>query len=149
MTEVLFYHLEHQPLEQVLPVLLQKTLERGWKAVVQTSSAERTEALSTSIWAWRDDAFIPHGTARDGNAERQPVWLTDGEDTPNGAAVRFFVDGAGIGALDALERAVYMIDGRDPQAVEAARDVWKSVKSAGHEATYWQQEQDGRWQKKA
>jgi len=149
MTEVLFYHLERQPLEQVLPVLLQRTLERGWKAVVETGSAERAEALSASLWTWRDDAFIPHGTCRDGNAELQQVWLTDGNDTPNGATVRFYVDGAKIGQIDGLDRAVYMIDGRDAEAVEAARGEWKAVKTAGHDATYWQQEQDGRWQKKA
>ena len=45
MTEVLFYHLEHQPLERVLPSLVEKTLERGWRAVVQAGSEERVEAL--------------------------------------------------------------------------------------------------------
>ncbi len=149
MTEVLFYHLERQPLEQVLPLLLQKTLERGWTAVVETGNAERVEALSTGIWTWRDEAFVPHGTAKDGNAEMQPVWLTDSDETPNGANVRFYVDGAKLGDIDGLERAIYMIDGRDAEAVEAARGEWKAVKDAGHEVTYWQQEADGRWQKKA
>ena len=45
--EVLFYHLEHQPLERVLPMLLERTMERGWRAVVQVGSAERLEALDT------------------------------------------------------------------------------------------------------
>ena len=133
----------------MLPLLLQKTLERGWKAVVETGNAERVEALSASIWSWRDEAFVPHGTEKDGNAELQPVWLTDKPETPNGATVRFHVDGAKLGDIDGLERAIYMIDGRDAEAVENARAQWKAVTAAGHEATYWQQDEQGRWQKKA
>ena len=41
MTEILFYHLERQPLEDVLPRLLERSLERGWKVVVQTTTRER------------------------------------------------------------------------------------------------------------
>ena len=43
-TEALFYHLERHPLEVVLPQLLLRTLERGWRAVVQAGSEERLEA---------------------------------------------------------------------------------------------------------
>lgn len=149
MTEVLFYHLERQPLEAVLPVLLSKTLKRGWTAVVQTETAERAEALSSSLWTWRDDAFLPHGTAKDGNAALQPVWVTDADECPNDAVVRFYVDGVRIANVDGLERAVYIFDGRNPDAVEAAREDWKSVKAGGYDATYWQQDEQGRWQKKA
>ena len=149
MTEVLFYHLERRLLEQVLPILLQKTLERGWRAVVQTSSEERTEALSNALWTWRDEAFLPHGTSRDGNAEDQPVWLTHDADTPNGATVRFYVDGARLDELEGLDRAVFMFDGRDTDAVEDARTQWKQVSAAGHDVTYWQQDEQGRWHKKA
>ena len=149
MTEVLFYHLEQRPLEQVLPILLEKTLERGWRAVVQTGSEERSEALSNTLWTWRDEGFLPHGTARDGNPELQPVWLTHDSDSPNGATVRFYVDGAALGDVSGLERAVYMFDGRDEAAVETARNEWKQIAAGDNEATYWQQDGSGRWQKKA
>ena len=149
MTEVLFYHLEQRPLEQVLPILLEKTLERGWRAVVQTGSEERSEALSNVLWTWRDEGFLPHGTTRDGNPEHQPVWLTENDESPNGATVRFYVDGAVLGDVSGLERAVYMFDGRDEQAVERARNEWKQITASDNEATYWQQDESGRWQKKA
>ncbi len=113
MTEVLFYHLEHQPLERVLPSLVEKTLERGWRAVVQAGSEERVEALDTLLWTYREDSFLPHGTKRDGNPEAQPVFLTTGEDNPNGASVRFLVDGAEAGELSGYARIVYLFDGRD------------------------------------
>ena len=94
MTEILFYHLKGQTPEQVLPALLQKSLERGWRVVVQASSEERIEALDAHLWTWRDDTFLPHGTWRDAEAAEQPILLTLNEDNPNGAVVRFLIDGA-------------------------------------------------------
>ncbi len=149
MTEVLFYHLEHQPLERVLPSLVEKTLERGWRAVVQAGSEERVEALDTLLWTWRDDSFLPHGTRRDGNAVAQPVYLTTEEENPNGASVRFLVDGAEAGDLAPYARVVYLFEGRDAAAVARAREQWVAAKRAGCDVTYWQQSPEGRWQKKA
>lgn len=149
MTQVLFYHLEHQPLERVLPTLVERTLERGWRAVVQASSEERVEALDSLLWTYREESFLPHGTKRDGNAGLQPVWLTNADDNPNGATVRFMVDGAEPPGFSGYERVVYLFDGRDESAVAQARVQWKAAKSAGCEVTYWQQSGAGRWEKKA
>lgn len=148
MTEVLFYHLEHRPLEQVLPLLLEKTLEKGWKAIVEVSSAERAQGLDNSLWTWRDDAFLPHGVAGDENDEQQPILLTTDTNNPNAANVRFFVDRALPRAEGNYERLVYMFDGHDPDAVEEARGVWKALNQE-HRCTYWQQEASGKWVKKA
>lgn len=148
-TEALFYHLEQQPLEAVLPVLLEKTLERGWRAVVQASSAERLEEIDQHLWTYRDDSFLPHGTTRDGHPERHPVFLTTGEDNPNGATVRFLVDGAVPTEIEGYARVVLMFDGRDDDAMQAARGHWKTLKAKGCAVTYWQQGEDGRWVKKA
>ncbi len=149
MTEVLFYHLERRPLEQVLPQLLEKTLQRGWRAVVQTGSEERAQSLSQSLWTYREEAFLPHGSAQDGDENMQPIFLTAEEKNPNGAQIRFFVDGASAEDVSAYERAVYMFDGNDQDAVTAARQRWKAVKAQGHDVTYWQQSPEGRWEKKA
>jgi DNA polymerase-3 subunit chi len=149
MTEVVFYHLEHQPLERVLPALVERTLARGWRAVVQAGSEERVEALDTLLWTYAEESFLPHGTRRDGNPAAQPVYLTADDVNPNGATVRFLVDGAGIGEMAGYARIVYLFDGRDAAAVAGAREQWKAVKAAGCEATYWQQSPEGRWEKKA
>ena len=148
MSELLFYQLKGQTPEQVLPALLQKSLERGWRVVVQASSEERVEALDAHLWTWREDAFLPHGTWRDPQAAEQPIILTVGEDNPNGATVRFLVDGATIaGGSAGYERLVLLFDGDDPDAVEAARARWSEAKAAGVEVTYWQADQDGRWRR--
>jgi DNA polymerase-3 subunit chi len=149
MTEVLFYHLEHQPLERVLPSLVERTVARGWRAVVQAGSDERVEALDTLLWTYREETFLPHGTRRDGNQAMQPVYLTTEEDNPNGATVRFLVDGAEAHDLTAYARVVYLFEGRDTAAVARAREQWQTAKTAGCEVTYWQQSPEGRWEKKA
>lgn len=149
MSEVLFYHLERQPLERVLPQLLEKSLERGWRAVVQAGSAERVDALDSALWTYRDESFLPHGTAKDPEPAAQPIFLTDADDNPNAAQVRFLVDGAQAGALTAYQRVVYIFDGRDEEAVAGARQAWTRIKADGHDATYWQQDEQGRWVKRA
>ncbi len=149
MSEILFYHLLHQPLERVLPRLLERTLERGWRAVVQAGSHERVEALDALLWTYREDSFLPHGTVRDGDGARQPIFLTHDESRPNGAEVRFLVDGARIDAMEGYERIVYLFDGQDETALTQARAEWKRASAAGLEVTYWKQNARGQWEKQA
>jgi DNA polymerase-3 subunit chi len=138
-TEVLFYHLEQQTLDKVLPTLVEKTLERGWRAVVQAGSQERLEAIDLALWTYKEDSFLAHGSAKDGHASEQPVYLTTTGETPNGAGVRFLVDGAEAEAFSGFVRVVYMFDGNDADAVKVARAQWTEAKSAGCPVTYWQQ----------
>jgi DNA polymerase-3 subunit chi len=145
--EVLFYQLERAPLDRVLPSLLERTLERGWRAVVQSGSAERLEALDLALWTYNDASFLPHGMARDGDPARQPIYLTLGDETPNGAGVRFLVDGAEMSEFAGFVRIVCIFDGQDPEATAKARAQWKTAKAAGCAATYWRQSESGRWEK--
>jgi DNA polymerase-3 subunit chi len=150
VTEVLFYHLLRAPIERVLPSLLEKSLERGWRVVVQASSEERIEALDAHLWTFRDDSFLPHGTWREPNANDQPILLTIHEDNPNHASARFLLDGVPLpGDTAAYDRMVLIFDGEDPDAVAAARVKWGEAKQAGFAVTYWQPDEQGRWQRKA
>lgn len=148
MTEILFYHLQRQPLERVLPTLVEKSLERGWRVIVQAASEERAEALDSHLWTFRDDSFLPHGTWREPEATEQPVLLTVLDHNPNAAAVRFLIDGAPVPAdASAYQRIVLIFDGEDPEAVAAARACWSEGKAQGFEVTYWQADEQGRWQR--
>jgi DNA polymerase-3 subunit chi len=150
MTEMLFYHLQRQPIERVLPGLLERSLERGWRVVVQSASEERIEALDAHLWTFREDGFLPHGTWREAEAAQQPVLLTVSDHNPNGATVRFLIDGAPVPTdAAAYQRIVLLFDGEDPDAVAAARLCWSDAKQQGFEATYWQPDEQGRWQRKA
>lgn len=149
MTEIRFYHLTQRALEDVLPVMLERTLARDGKhAVVVAGSPERVAHLDAHLWTYNDRSFLPHGSKADGFAERQPVWLTDTDENPNGAKVLFLTDGAAadIGGYDLV---CELFDGRDEAAVATARQRWRDHSAAGHELTYWQQTDNGGWEKKA
>jgi DNA polymerase-3 subunit chi len=149
MTEIGFYHLTRSPLERALPKLLEKVLGAGLRAVVRAGSGERVEFLNSALWTYEPASFLPHGTVREGEASSQPIWLTDGEDNPNGAGVLVLTDGVTATDVSAFARCLEMFDGRDQQAVEAARERWRAYKDAGHVLTYWQQTARGGWEQKA
>ena len=149
MTEILFYHLQGQKLENVLPGLLEKSLNRGWKVVVQGSTEERIEALDAHLWTYREDGFLPHGTWREPEAAQQPVLLTKNDGNPNGASVRFLIEGAPIPSdIERYQRIVLLFDGQDEEAAAAARAHWSDAKAKGLKATYWQADEQGRWSEK-
>ncbi len=148
MAEILFYHLEQRPMEAVLPQLLEKTVERGWRAVVEVGSSERATALDAHLWTYREDSFLAHGLAGEGSDALQPVLIATGPENPNGANVRFFVDRAVPSSGEGYERIVYLFSGHDPDAVSEARQAWRAL-LLGNSLTYWQQEPSGKWVKRA
>lgn len=150
MTEILFYHLQGQRLEGVLPALLEKSLQRGWRVAVQGASEERIEALDAHLWTYRDDSFLPHGTWRESEASAHPVLLTLTESNPNGSNVRILIEGAPMPAdPESYQRIVLLFDGDDEEAVTAARTHWSEARARGFDVTYWQPNERGRWVKKA
>src|SRR5690606_30500897 len=105
--------------------------------------------IDLALWTYKDDSFLAHGSRKDGHSADQPVYLTTGAETPNGAGVRFLVDGAEADEFSGFVRMVYMFDGNDADAVAKAREQWTAAKNAGCPVTYWQQDASGRWEKKA
>lgn len=150
MTEVLFFHLQSRPLEQVLPTILERAMSRGQKVVVEVSSQERLSVLDDHLWTFSDESFLPHVTDMEADAPANPVVLTTRPHNLNAATVRICADGVRIpDALTGYERVVLIFDGDDPDALAAAREDWKKVRAAGANASYWQQDDSGRWEKKA
>jgi DNA polymerase-3 subunit chi len=148
MTEIGFYHLTRTPAEAALPALLGRTLAAGERAVVLCRTEERLTALDEALWNCAQPDWLPHGTARDGDADLQPIWLTVADEAPNGARFLFLVEGAETGRLSGFARVFDLFDGNDPEAVAAARARWSAAKEAGHTLTYWQQGERG-WERKA
>ena len=147
MAEIGFYHLMSSPLERALPKLLERAWSQGYRIVVRAASPERVEHLNAALWTY-DDGFLPHGSARDGNAARQPIWLTHCDENPNGASMIVLVDGLEAADVQSFARCADLFDGNDPGAVEAARNRLRRAREAGHTLTYWQQTGTG-WQRKA
>jgi len=146
MTEIGFYHLTRTGPERALPQLLNRTLAAGQRALVRCGSAARVTAMDAALWDSAD--FLPHGTAADGDAEIQPIWLTAADENPNGAKFLFLLDGADGGDLARFDRVFDLFDGNDEAQVAAARDRWRAAKADGHTLAYWQQGERG-WEKKA
>jgi len=152
MTETLFYHLERRTLEDVLPGLVEKSLARGWRAVVKTDSSERSDALDNLLWTYDDQSFLAHAQSGDGEAARQPVLITVEDENPNAAQILFCVGGAEpsdwrAADLSSLTRVVMVFDGRDASMLDRARAAWKNAKEAGHDVTYWKESASGKFEK--
>lgn len=154
MTEVLFYHLERKSLDDVLPGLIERTLERKWRTLIKCESADRAAAIDNLLWTYDEQSFLPHAQMGDGDPARQPVLITVEEENANDANVLFLVGGAtppawGSGFSQSFSRIVLLFDGRDPEALSAARAEWRGAREAGHEVTYWQQSPSGKWEKQS
>ena len=149
MTEVSFYHLQQTRLEDVLPLLLEKTLSAGKRALVMTASNVRSEHLGQALWRNQKDSWLPHGCKKDGRSEDQPIWLTHVEENPNKANFIFLTDGTARVDLDGFERCFELFDGNDGAQVTAARERWKTYKGLGFQLKYFQQTEHGGWQEKA
>jgi DNA polymerase-3 subunit chi len=154
MSEVLFYHLERRGLDDVLPGLVEKTRERGMRALIRAESSDRAGAIDALLWTYDDQSFLPHAQQGDGEAADQPVLITVEGGNPNGAQLLFLVGGAeapewSSDAAKAFARIVLLFDGRDPEALQMARAAWKGAKAASHDVTYWKETPAGKWEKQA
>lgn len=150
MTDILFYHLERQPLEKVIPALLEKTLERGWRAVIRAKTAEKVQLLDEALWTYAEESFLPHAVATEPHVEVEPIVITASMEEPNRPDILFLVEGAEFPeSVSNYQRVVLLFDGNDDAALADARKAWKEVRSRGLDSTYWQQNDNGRWEKKA
>lgn len=148
MTEIRFYHLMTQTTEQALPQILAKALAGNHRIVVRGSDKNYIERLNDHLWTYRADSFLPHGCEKDGHAADQPVWLTDKDENPNGADILVLTANTASEQVGSYKMCCEMFDGRDQGAVNAAREKWKLYKDSGQEVTYWQQNEQGGWDKK-
>ncbi len=150
MSRVDFYHLQSKKLEDVLPKLLEKAYGTGKRVVVRVGNEERVEFLNSWLWSYEDQSFLPHGSKKDGVADKQPIWLTAGVDNPNNAEFLFLVDGASaeLEEISNFERVFNIFDGNSKETLEKARAFWKELKNNGSEIFYWQQNPNGAWEQK-
>ena len=150
MGAVYFYHLTRKPLVETLGMLLEKSLEAGWRVAVRGIDAGGLDALDRALWMGPEDRFLPHGLAGGPADADQPILLMVGSGAGEGRACVMSVHGADVTAEEvaSLERVCILFDGTDEDALDHARGQWKALKTAGASAQYWSEE-SGRWEKKA
>lgn len=151
MSRIDFYHLQRQTLDEILPKLLLKAYDSGKKVLLKIGTSERVEFINSLLWTFNDGSFLPHGSKKDGFAAQQPIWLTSDDENPNEAEFLFLVDGAEIPVKTAAEyeRIFNIFDGNNQESVQQARNLWTSLRDAGHEVFYWQQNSQGNWEQKS
>lgn len=149
MAEVRFYQLGQRRLEDVLPVMLERTMARKQRAIVRAASQERIDALDVHLWTYSERAFLPHGTDKDGFSARQPVWLTLKDERPNQAEVLFLIEGAEAQDLSPFELVAVLFDGGEADRLQAARAQWKALQGGSHLLSYWEEDAGGQWIKRA
>ncbi|MFN7497299.1 MAG: DNA polymerase III subunit chi [Hyphomonadaceae bacterium] len=145
--EIWFYHLESASVEETLPPLIEKCLDRVWRALVLSPSAERLQALDSHLWTWKPNSWLPHHSPGSQEGHVAPIQLGDSQGEARAAEAVFLLDGASWGPLDGVSRIFVLFDGRDPDNVTHARQQWRVAKEAGLSPTYWRQGEDGRWAK--
>lgn len=151
MSRIDFYHLQKQTLEQVLPKLVEKAYATGKNIKIKVGNEARVEFINSLLWTYSDESFIPHGSKKDGFAKEQPIWLSSEDDNPNQAEMLFLVDGATIelSEIKNFERIFNIFDGNVEESLQHARLFWKELSATEEEKNYFQQDENGRWNKKA
>ncbi|MGI4818504.1 MULTISPECIES: DNA polymerase III subunit chi [unclassified Brevundimonas] len=148
-TEIWFYHLERSSLDQVLPGLLEKTLQRGWRALVRVKDAASIDDIDEKLWTYRPASFLPHGRSGGEFDAVQPILISDTGENLNSAQALFIVDDSELGSTTEFSRCFIIFDGRDEQSLQHARGRWKALRGADADLAYWRQSEEGRWERAA
>lgn len=149
MTEIRFYHLQKKSAESVVFDLAERALTRDHRIIIRVKDENDAQRLNDFLWTNKSDSFLPHGTAADGHADQQPVFITATNDNPNKADVVMLMPGAESTGIDAFRLCCDILDGRDEEQIVAGRARYKDWRSQGHELSYWQQSDAGKWEQKS
>ena len=147
MPDIWFYHLERTPIHQVLPDLLEKVTQKGWRAYVHGLDDDMIEGLNAQLWAYRSDSFLAHGLETEDMAERQPVLLGASGVMINRPDVYMSVSPLELPDVSALQRCLLVFEGSNDEHLVWARGQWKRMKADGCDLAYWKQNELGRWEK--
>jgi DNA polymerase III subunit chi len=144
-TTIQFYHLLSTSRERAVPKLMDKMLKSGQRAVLLMSSEAMLKTVSDALWANDPASFLPHGSARDGHASDQPIYLALTDENPNGADILCVLDGSSPASLTTYSKVLDVFDGTNDQETAAARTRWASYKAAGYTLQYIKQQPNGGW----
>ena len=145
MATIQFYHLTATPLGRALPKLMEKALAGGFRALVVTQP-EHVEQVDDLLWTYDPASFLPHGSEKAGRLEAQPILISAQAENRNGATLLVITDGRSESTPDNWARILDIFDGKDAEAVAAARQRWTAYKEQGHELSYLKQTENGGWQ---
>lgn len=147
MGNAVFYHLTRSTPETLVPSLIAKSRQAGWRVELRGTHADRMARLDELLW--QGEGFLPHGLAGGPHDALQPVLLTVAGQGAAATDCLIAIDGAGVDPAEctAAQRVCIVFDGNDESALDIARGQWRTLTGAGVPAEYWS-EAGGRWEKK-
>jgi DNA polymerase III subunit chi len=145
-TTITFYQILSETKEKSLCQLLAKVYNSGSKALVKFKDSDYLEQINRTLWSFSQKEFIPHGSHADPLSERQPIYLTTGDENPNNANLIVQV-GQGEVEIKNFERALLVFDGSNNEELAFARQKYKFYKDQNYTLEYWQQSASGAWEK--
>ena len=149
MAEIRFYHLQSQSIEQALPKLAELVLKSGNKGVIKIADKNIAKKIDKALWTYSPESFLPHDVEGSNYPEEQSLYITTQDENPASAKMALFVNCEKMEDISSFDRVLYMFEGRLDEIITAAREDYKNYKNAGHEMSYWQQSDQGRWEQKA
>ncbi len=148
MADIRFYHMEHSTLDQALPAITVKAFQSGKRIMIRVPDKKEATRLNDLLWVFHQNMFLPHGAEGDKHADKQPVWITSQDNNENNATILITTHGCTMDNLDEFEMVCEILDGRVDSQITEARARWKTYKGDNHDLTYWQQDENGKWNKK-
>lgn len=149
MTEIRFYHIQKKSAEATVFELAERALTRDHKILIRVRDEAEANRLNDFLWTYKPESFLPHGTGSDKFADQQPVLITATGENPNKADVVFLMPGCETSAIDNFTLVCDILDGRDEDQIAQGRARYRDWKNQGHNLSYWQQSEDGKWEQKS
>lgn len=149
MTEIRFYHLQRQTIEEALPKLAELVLKSGNKGLIKVADKNTAKQIDKALWTYSPESFLPHDIEGSKFAAEQALFITSKEENPAQAKMAILVNGQKLEDLTIFERILYMFEGVQDDIIATAREDYKSFKDLGYDMSYWQQKDEGGWEQKA
>ena len=149
MTEIRFYHLLQQKPLTTLVSLIERARGRDQVILIKAADKAEAETIDTYLWSYQPQSFLPHSLDTDIYASHQKILITTGSDNTNQASTLFQINHEALNIPDHITLCCKIFDGHNEEGLLAARRDWKHLKDAGHTLSYWQQDENGKWEQKA
>ena len=146
MTEIRFYHIQKKSAEATVFDLAERALTRGHRILIRLKDEDEAKRLNDFLWVNKPESFLPHGME---NPEAQPIFLTATNENLGNADVLFLMPGSESSGVETFKLVCDILDGRDEEQISAGRARYRDWKTQGHELSYWQQTDAGKWEQKS
>jgi DNA polymerase-3 subunit chi len=144
LTKLDFWQVTDDPIEKVVALIAQRTLDSGARLLVVSGNADQRSAIARALWQAGPESFLANGEADASGAERQPILLSATLDAPNGASHVVLADGQ-FREATGFERVFLLFT---PEGAADARQAWSTLGTSDNiERAYYAQE-NRRWVKK-